>query len=123
MKRTLVLGALVLSALLACKKKEAPPTPAPAPETPAIETPAQPPPAEPAKAEEPAPTEPPKAASAYSAGQKVDVKWGGSWWQAQIVSVKAPDKYLIHYIGWESSWDEWVTPARMRPWTGTARAK
>ncbi len=70
------------------------------------------------------PDEPPEKPSkpAYSAGQKVDVLWGGSWWQGQIRAVKN-DKYLIHYIGWAASWDEWVPATRLRPWTGTARGK
>ena len=65
---------------------------------------------------------PPTKKAAYSAGQKVDVKWGSSWWQGRIIAVKK-DKYLVHYIGWSSSWDEWVTTARLRPWTGSARSK
>jgi hypothetical protein len=68
-----------------------------------------------------APVEVPRAA-AYTAGQKVDVSWGGSWWQGQVLSVK-DDKYLVHYIGWGSNWDEWVTTARLRPWSGSARSK
>ena len=59
----------------------------------------------------------------YSAGQKVDVLWEGSWWQGQIVAVKGDSKFLIHYIGWASSYDEWVTTARLRPWTGSARTQ
>jgi serine/threonine protein kinase len=69
---------------------------------------------------DPAADKPTKAA--YSVGQKVDVQWGGSWWQGQITAAKN-DRYLIHYIGWASSWDEWVTTARLRPWTGTARGR
>ncbi|MEZ4221302.1 MAG: protein kinase [Polyangiaceae bacterium] len=65
---------------------------------------------------------PPKPKAAYSAGQKVDVSWGGSWWQGQVLKVNG-DKYLVHYIGWASNWDEWVTTARLRPWSGTARSK
>jgi tRNA A-37 threonylcarbamoyl transferase component Bud32 len=56
----------------------------------------------------------------YKVGQNVDVNWKGSWWQGTVTAVKG-DKFLVHYIGWSSSWDEWVTTARLRPWTGTAR--
>ncbi|MBI3207226.1 MAG: hypothetical protein HYZ29_37155 [Myxococcales bacterium] len=52
--------------------------------------------------------------AAYSVGAKVSVHWGDRWWPATVLTVKA-DKYLIHYDGWASSWDEWVTPARMKP--------
>jgi serine/threonine-protein kinase len=96
--------------------------PAPSPPVPKPATAATPP--NPAKAEGPAPSAAatPKPKTAYSAGQKVDVSWGGSWWQGQINAVKN-DKYLVHYIGWDSSWDEWVTTARLRPWSGSARSK
>lgn len=57
--------------------------------------------------------EPPKKA-AYGVGSKVMVAWGGKWWAATVLQVK-DDKYLIHYDGWASSWDEWVTTARMKP--------
>ncbi len=60
--------------------------------------------------------------AAYRAGQKVDVQWGGSWWQGRVLAVKN-DKFLVHYIGWSSSWNEWVTTARLRPWTGSAKSK
>ncbi len=52
--------------------------------------------------------------AAYSVGAKVSVLWGNRWWNATVLSVKG-DKYLIHYDGWASSWDEWVTSARMKP--------
>ena len=51
--------------------------------------------------------------AAYAAGAKVAVLWQGKWWPASVLSVKA-DKYLIHYDGWSSTWDEWVTTARMK---------
>ena len=45
--------------------------------------------------------------STYSTGNPVKVEWNGSWWDALIRDVNA-DKYLIHYVGFDASWDEWV---------------
>ena len=46
-------------------------------------------------------------------GDSVKVKWKGSWYPAEVL--KANDgQYLIHYTGFESSWDEWVGPGRMK---------
>ena len=49
----------------------------------------------------------------YSAGQQIKVEWNGSWWDAIIREVRG-QSYLIHYIGFESSWDEWDDLARMK---------
>lgn len=54
-----------------------------------------------------------KKKPAYGVGSKVQVFWGTKWWPATVLQVK-DDKYFIHYDGWASSWDEWVTTARMR---------
>jgi hypothetical protein len=50
----------------------------------------------------------------YSAGQLVDVYWGSSWWPGSIKAVLATGRYRIGYDGWSSSWDEDVTPRRLR---------
>ena len=50
----------------------------------------------------------------YSTGQHVKVEWKGSWWDAMVREVDA-GKYLIHYIGFDSSWDEWVDLERIKP--------
>ena len=49
----------------------------------------------------------------FSAGQQVKVEWKGSWWDALIREV-SENQYLIHYIGFDSSWDEWITVERMK---------
>src|SRR5262249_6120501 len=49
----------------------------------------------------------------------VEVEWGGSWWAAEILRVSG-GLTLIHYTGWDSSWDEWVPAGRIRP-AGTVR--
>ena len=49
----------------------------------------------------------------YSAGEQVKVEWKGSWWDALVREVSG-DQYLVHYVGFDSSWDEWVTTQRMQ---------
>ncbi|MEO5358158.1 MAG: hypothetical protein H7844_12800 [Nitrospirae bacterium YQR-1] len=50
----------------------------------------------------------------YSAGDPVDVKWKGSWYPAHVLRASGNQTY-IHYDGYDSSWDEWVGPERIRP--------
>ena len=62
----------------------------------------------------PAPT---AAPAAYTAGQPVHINWAGTWYAGRIVDVGAGEtagQYRIHYDGWADSWDEWVTPDRLR---------
>ncbi|MDP6906906.1 MAG: Tudor-knot domain-containing protein [Candidatus Thalassarchaeaceae archaeon] len=49
----------------------------------------------------------------YSTGEQVKVEWKGQWWDALIREVMG-DKYLIHYVGFDSSWDEWVGAERIQ---------
>ena len=49
----------------------------------------------------------------YSAGEQVKVEWKGQWWDALVREVSG-QKYLIHYAGFDSSWDEWVGPERIQ---------
>ena len=51
--------------------------------------------------------------SKYSAGNQVKVEWNGSWWDALIRDING-DKYLIHYVGFDASWDEWVDSSRIK---------
>jgi hypothetical protein len=59
-------------------------------------------------------------------GDKVEVAWKGkfrletqdvyhgqAWWSAEIVD-KHRGQYKIHYPGWDSRWDEWVSKTRLR---------
>ena len=39
--------------------------------------------------------------------------WKGSWWDGLIREIRG-DKYLIHYIGFDSSWDELVDNSRIK---------
>jgi hypothetical protein len=45
--------------------------------------------------------------------QQIEVEWGQKWWPAEILKVQA-DRFLIHYTGFDASWDEWVGKDRMR---------
>ena len=49
----------------------------------------------------------------YKAGDRVRVRWRGSLYPALIVAVVPPDRYLIHYDGYESAWDETVPADRI----------
>ena len=44
----------------------------------------------------------------------VEVQWGGSWYAAEVLRVNG-GLTLIHYTGWNSSWDEWIPDGRIRP--------
>ncbi|MBT05095.1 MAG: hypothetical protein CMA92_04950 [Euryarchaeota archaeon] len=59
------------------------------------------------------PTDHPFNKPDYSTGQQVKVEWKGSWWDALIRDIQG-DNYLIHYVGFDSSWDEWVDSSRIK---------
>jgi len=50
----------------------------------------------------------------------VEVAWGGSWYAAQVLRVNGGFT-LIHYTGWDSSYDEWVPAGGIRS-AGTVSA-
>ena len=49
----------------------------------------------------------------HSIGEMIKVEWNGGWWDAQILDING-EKYLIHYNGFDSSWDEWIDTTRMK---------
>lgn len=51
--------------------------------------------------------------SKYSVGSKVEILWSGSWYKGEVLEVNN-DKYKIHYDGYGSNWDEWLTTERLR---------
>jgi len=68
------------------------------------------PPAQPVGAERrPQPARPAPALG----GANVQVEWQGTWYAAQVLRVNGGSS-LIHYIGYDASWDEWVTADRIR---------
>jgi RNA polymerase sigma factor (sigma-70 family) len=42
-----------------------------------------------------------------------EVEWKENWYPAKVVK-KEKDRWLIHYVGYEQSWDEWVGKERIR---------
>lgn len=46
-------------------------------------------------------------------GQRVQVSWKNSWYDATIIDARN-NQYYIHYEGYGNSFDEWVTPDRIR---------
>lgn len=53
------------------------------------------------------------AQASYHVHEKVKVKWGGTWWDAEIIEIKN-DQYKIHYDNYGSNWDEWVKTDRIQ---------
>ncbi|MDP6870279.1 MAG: hypothetical protein QGI21_05860 [Candidatus Poseidoniaceae archaeon] len=49
----------------------------------------------------------------YSVGEQIQVEWNGSWYDAIIREINETS-YLIHYIGFDTSWDEHVPTSRMK---------
>ena len=49
----------------------------------------------------------------YAVGEQIKVEWQGSWWDANVLDVNGAN-HLIHYTGFDSSWDEWVSSERMQ---------
>jgi hypothetical protein len=49
----------------------------------------------------------------YAIGEQIKVEWEGQWWDANILQING-DNYMIHYAGFDSSWDEWVSTERMQ---------
>lgn len=52
-------------------------------------------------------------ASAGGAVADAEVEWNGQWYQAAVLDQQG-DQTLIHYVGYDNSWDEWVGPNRIR---------
>ncbi len=51
----------------------------------------------------------------YPAGSAVDVLWKQRWYPGVVLRAEGPAAWLIHYEGYNDSWDEIVGPARIRP--------
>jgi len=50
-------------------------------------------------------------------GASVQVRWGMQWFEGQVIARRGDD-YLVHYVGWSSSRDEWVDDSRLRAGPG-----
>jgi hypothetical protein len=47
-------------------------------------------------------------------GDPVLISWQDLWLRGEIVSIGPGDRVLVHYIGWESTWDESVPRKRLQ---------
>lgn len=54
--------------------------------------------------------------------KQIEANWKGSWYPAEILKQEG-DRYFIHYLGYDSSWDEWVTGDRIREKGGVQEEK
>ncbi|MBF0422132.1 MAG: RNA-binding protein [Magnetococcales bacterium] len=54
----------------------------------------------------------PSLGMAIDAGDYARVNWKGSWYDAKVLDVSGT-RLLVHYTGYDSSWDEWVTMNRV----------
>ena len=54
----------------------------------------------------------------HTVGDQIKVEWKGSWWDGKILEIDG-ERHLITYNGFDSSWDEWVTPERIQTLTGS----
>ncbi len=59
--------------------------------------------------------EAPAEATAWREGDAALILWQGRWWRGRILAVRGPDRYYIHYDGWETRWDEEVPASRLAP--------
>jgi hypothetical protein len=47
-------------------------------------------------------------------GTRLDVQWNGKWYPAEVLTGRW-GMHLVRYDDFASTWDEWVSPKRMRP--------
>jgi len=45
--------------------------------------------------------------------QRVKVLWGSTWYDGVVLDERG-NQFLVHYLGWSSASDEWVTEDRIR---------
>lgn len=51
----------------------------------------------------------------YAVYDMVEVEWGGSWYDGQILDIQG-DEYYITYLRYSEDDNEWVDENRLRPW-------
>jgi hypothetical protein len=49
----------------------------------------------------------------YRPGANVEVSWHGRWYAARILEGQ-DERHLVHYVGYDDSWNEWVNDSRIR---------
>ena len=61
-----------------------------------------------------APPAPP--AALCPTGTALEIEWNGEYWAGVILDgPNAAGQCYVTYDGWDASWNEWVTPDRLRP--------
>jgi hypothetical protein len=56
---------------------------------------------------------PANVVTTYKIGDRVRVRWRGSIYPATITGIVSSEKFLVHYEGYESAWDEVVESTRI----------
>lgn len=54
------------------------------------------------------------ANTALCVGQRLRVESGGNWWAGEVLELKPDGNVKIHYVGWDSTWDEVVPRTRLQ---------
>lgn len=52
-------------------------------------------------------------------GERLLVESEGEWWRAVVLEANA-EQVRVHYVGWDAKYDEWVGPARVKPFAWPA---
>lgn len=52
--------------------------------------------------------------SQFGKGERVRIEWRGKWYPGQVLQVLGPNRYRIHYDGYDHSWDEVVSDRRLK---------
>ncbi len=61
-------------------------------------------------------------ASSPHIAQRVEVESKGRWYRAKTIDTDG-NQTQVHYAGYDDSWNEWVTPDRIRPYQPAAFAE
>lgn len=64
----------------------------------------------------------PPALRSARVGQVVEIEWQGSYWPGEVIEARK-GQFKVHYAGWGSEWDEWVTLNRLRKGVATTGRK
>lgn len=59
-------------------------------------------------------TRPAPLGHSFSKGDTVYMHWGSSWCECEVLEVNGAGHPKVHWIGWSDSWDEFVSPDRVR---------
>ena len=53
------------------------------------------------------------ASTHLAPGYRLQVEWEGKWYDGQVLAVNADGTVKIHYVGYETSWDETLSRSRL----------